>query len=67
MSVQHIPNDKKQVTTRQAIDYTGIPSSTFRSLVRNRQIPVVAINSRVHLFKVSDLDLYLEKCRLPAI
>ncbi len=59
-------NKNRLVTERVAAAYIGISYESLKRSIRwNRRIPYYKVNKRVS-YRVADLDMFLEQCRVSA-
>ena len=60
-------NDNNNLLTpQQAADYLGITLYALYYLKRTRKLTCYKINGKLR-FRPDDMDVYLDKCRIPAV
>lgn len=59
-------NERKCISTKEAAEYLGVAAATLTSWrMRKENLPYIKLGSRV-LYRIADLDKYLEKHLVPA-
>ncbi len=65
--VENVDEIKGLLTEKQSADYLNISYETLRKNIRpKKKISFVRISNSVR-YKLSDLDAYIEKCRVKAV
>jgi len=65
-AVQRAAPERSFLTVKQAAETCGLGASTIRLLIRKRRLAAQRVGRRV-LIKQSDLKLFLESDRIPAM